>query len=141
MTKAYATTLATALGGTLPDANTGWLQFNAVRFGEGDPKYSYLQGTLKLATLDKVSIMSTPAAGIGPFYTDANEQPQKTEADAGMAATSVSGHAYFLNVPMGNYMVSFAHPSLTCGDTPIPAVGVPGFLFAGVGTACGNGVK
>lgn len=140
MTKTYATSLATSLGGTLPDATTGWLQFNAVRFGDGDPKYSYLQGTLKLATLDQVSVSSMPAAGVGPFYTDANEQPQPS-GDAGVAATSASGHAYFLNVPMGNYNVSFAHPSLTCGDTPIPAVGVPGYLFAALGTACGNGVK
>lgn len=143
MTKAYATTLATELGGTLPDATTGWFRMDAVRLGPSVPdgRYSFVQGKLKLTTLEGVSISSTPAAGIGPFYTNEEEQPKKSEADAGMAATSVSGHAYFLNVPAGNFMVSFAHPTLSCGDTPIPAVGVPGFLFAGLGTACGNGVK
>jgi hypothetical protein len=143
MTTAAATTLATALGGKLPDATTGWLRLDAVRFtpGAADTRYSFVQGNLKLTTQDGVAISAMPQAGVGPFYTDADEQPKKGEADAGMLTTTASGHAYYLDVPAGNYQMSFAHATLTCGDTPIPAVGVPGFLFAGLGTACGNGVK
>jgi hypothetical protein len=142
MTKPYATALATALGGKLPDATTGWLQVNAVRLGPTVPdgRYSFVQGKLKLETLSGVGITSTPAAGIGPFYTDAEEQPQPA-GDAGVAQTSASGHAYFLNVPSGMFNIAFTHSTLTCGDTPIPVTAVPNYLFAALGTACGNGVK
>lgn len=142
MTGAYAAELATRLGSTLPDEATGWLQVNAVRFDTGDAsaQYTLRQGALQLATQEGVSITATPAPGVGPFYTDADEEPQ-VSADPETAVTSISGHAYFLGVAAGTYAFTTAHPTLNCGDTAGSFTAVPGVLFAGLGTACGNGVN
>ena len=84
LTIALATSLATSLGGTLPDMTTGWLQTNATRFGEGsDARYNYVQGTLKL-TMQEAGAPLTPEQEpqIQAFYNEDAQQRQQLQREA-----------------------------------------------------------
>jgi hypothetical protein len=60
----------------------------------------------------------SPASGTGPYYSDASSLPSRT-----LTSTSTSGAAIFANVAPGDYVVTFANPSVTCNPT--------GFSWAG----------
>jgi hypothetical protein len=65
-----------------------------------------------------VVVTLAPASGTGPFYASAAGVPSM-----GLSATTSSGAAVFANVEPGDYVVTFAHPTLTCVAT--------GFAWAG----------
>ncbi len=65
-----------------------------------------------------VVVTLTPTSGSGPFYASATGVPSM-----GLSSTTTSGAAVFANVAPGDYVVGFAHPTLTCAAT--------GFAWAG----------
>lgn len=165
LTLTYAQALADKVSATLPDDKTGWLLVDttALDIGGKPGRYTFTQGSLQQVLLANVNITTTPAAGIGPLYTDddelisalaATDQDRDAGAaddDAGLTngappvATSSSGFAFYVNVPVKEngslYGLRFKHPDLDCGQAPIAATALPGYLVAGLGTMCGHGVK
>lgn len=150
---ATAAAIATKAGGKVPDASTSWLIVDAVKFDVGGAvgPYTVEQGALRLKLLDGVTVTPTPAAGIGPLYTDADEiislGAVGDDAGAGdpLDKTSISGFSFFLNVPAVDagtaYKLAFEHPTLNCGNTALDVLAFPGYVMTEIGTACGNGVQ
>ena len=56
-----------------------------------------------------VTMTISPTSGNGPYYTDANDMPTTTAT-----ATGTNGDSVFINVPAGDYQVTYADPSGAC---------------------------
>jgi hypothetical protein len=79
--------------------------------------------------LAEYTVEISPEEGSGPFYSDANGKLDKS-----LEASSASGWGTFLNLPAGDYDLSFTATGLTC--TPPPTVMVEEGYLSYIVTTC-----
>jgi hypothetical protein len=79
--------------------------------------------------LSEYTVEISPEEGSGPFYSDADGKLDKS-----LEASSASGWGTFLNLPAGDYDLSFTATGLTC--TPPPTVMVEKGYLSYIVTTC-----
>jgi hypothetical protein len=79
--------------------------------------------------LSDYTVAISPEKGSGPFYSDADGKLDKS-----LEASSASGWGTFLNLPTGDYDLSFTATGLTC--TPPPTVTVEKGYLSYIVTTC-----
>jgi hypothetical protein len=106
------------LGGTYPDDATGGICFGALTYNTDGVESPYaftmendIVGSLDWMFLDEVSVSLDPDSGVGPLYVDDSEQ-----YDASLTETSEAGWGIIFNIEPGDYILTFSHPQMDCGQ-------------------------
>jgi hypothetical protein len=112
----------TAAGGSYPETATGSIGFSAGSInaqGEVVPVQGY-----------SVSLTPVPAPAVDPVYAD-----ESRALDTALQASSSAGWGVIYNVTPGDYMLTFTHGTLSCGE-PRPVKVAPGYLSSPIATQC-----
>ncbi len=96
-------------GGVPPDPTKGTILFGALVAGPSTSPIHEVFGGTEYFYLSGYTVTISPAATAGPVYTSASWAP-----DPSLTSSSTAGWGFF-TAPPGDYTLTFAHPSLTCG--------------------------
>lgn len=122
-----------AAAGVTPDDTKGSIGFGAAvnnDAGTESPFAFKVAGLLDLIFLEGYTVSIDPKAGTGPVYRDADEEP-----DPSLTKSSEAGYGFFVDLPPGDYSLTFEHPDLK-GCTPVDVTVIADHATLNVGPEC-----